>query len=450
MSCGNAVINAKLWLIPFHSNLLLVRMCFASRFLMPVAMGLWLAPHSPAASDWPQWRGPERDGRVPDNEPVPTTLSPDPKVVWRIEIGGGFSSPVVAGGKLVFQDVRNGKETAHLLDARTGKELWNTPYADEYQDEWGPGPRSTPIIDGDRVYVQSCNGEFRCLKMSDGSAVWGTSFGKHFGVTFLGSKANEGTASRRGNNGCGVIDGQRLILPVGSTHGASLVCFDKLSGKVLWKTGDDEAAYSSLMVANLAGQREVVYLNAEALIGVALADGRILWRVPLRTDAKRHAATPVIFGDNIVVNSHTFGMLCFKITKDGDGQKAEQAWANRQAKINLATPVLLDGYLYCQGAGGDYICVDSRDGRQKWRQDKICNQLASTIGIGKNLLMQTDKGELIMAAADPEKYRELGRAQVCGRGWNSPAYSDGKLFIREGLLNGWKLTCFDLLPQPAP
>src|SRR5438270_262006 len=122
-----------------------------------------------------------------------------------------------------------------------------------YSDEWGPGPRSTPILDGRRVYVQSCKGELRCLDLANGKVVWGVSFEKDFGVTFVGSKANEGTASRRGYNGYGVIDGGRIFLPVGSTAGASLVCFSKQTGKILWKSQNDEAAYSSLMIATLAG-----------------------------------------------------------------------------------------------------------------------------------------------------------------------------------------------------
>ena len=110
---------------------------------------------------------------------------------------------------------------------------------------WGAGPRSTPLIYGDRVYVQSCKGEFRCLDLATGNIISGTSFEKDFQVKFLGSKANEGTAARRGNNGSAVVDGDAIIVPVGSTNGATLVCFDKYTGAILWKVGDDEAAYSS-------------------------------------------------------------------------------------------------------------------------------------------------------------------------------------------------------------
>ncbi|HEX3798750.1 MAG TPA: PQQ-binding-like beta-propeller repeat protein [Verrucomicrobiae bacterium] len=405
-----------------------------------LAMGI-----SARASDWPQWRGLERDGHVPADAQVPVSVSTEPKVDWKLQIGGGFSSPVVAGGKLVYLDAQDGKEIAHMLDAKTGKEIWRATLTDSFEDEWGPGPRSTPIMDGDRVYTQSCNGEFRCLNAADGKVIWGTSFAKDFGVTFLGGKANEGTASRRGNNGCGVIDGEHIILPVGSKAGASAVCFDKRNGKVLWKTGNDEAAYSSLLVENFAGTKQIIYFTSEALMGMGADDGRILWRVPLRTDAKRHAMTPVIFGDTISVNSQTIGLVCFKITKEGDAFKAERSWTDKDLKINLATPVLVDHYLYCQGAGKNYVCVDALNGKKMWDQEGFGDKVSVSIVMGKNILVTTDKGDLFFIAANPEKYTELAHTQVCGKSWSSPAYADGKLFVREGLDRGWKITCFDLM-----
>ncbi|HZV36371.1 MAG TPA: PQQ-binding-like beta-propeller repeat protein [Verrucomicrobiae bacterium] len=399
-----------------------------------------------SASDWPQWRGPNRDGCVPSDAPVPTSIPAELKRVWQLQIGGGFSSPVVQGERLAYLDAQEDQEVAHLIDAKTGKEIWRAPFAASYEDEWGPGPRSTPIMDGDRIYVQSCNGEFRCLNLADGKVIWGVSFDKDFGVKFLGSKANEGTASRRGNNGCGVIDGDNIILPVGSTDGATLVCFNKHDGKVIWKTGNDEAAYSSLMVATLAGTKEIVAFTADALMGVNAVDGKILWRVPLRTDAKRHAMTPVIFGDHIVVNSHTFGMICFEIVKDGDGQAAKTAWANRELKVNLATPVFFKDHLYCQGAAKNYVCVDAADGKVCWNQPGFGDKLVVTILMGKNLVVTTDLGDLFFIEATPTKYTELAHTQICGKTWNHPAYANGKLYVREGLTRGWKLSCFDLLP----
>ena len=397
------------------------------------------------AGDWPQWRGPERTGHPAQDAPALTSLPQNPKVLWRLEIGGGFSSPVIAASKLAYLDAQDGKEVAHLVDAKNGKEIWRIPFSDLYEDEWGPGPRSTPIIDGDRVYAQSCKGEFRCLNLTDGKVVWGTSFEKDFGVTFLGSKANEGTASRRGNDGSGLIDGDRIFLPVGNTAGASLVCFDKRTGKIIWKSQSDEAAYSSLMVATLAGVKQVIYFSAEALMGLEIDSGKLLWRVPLKTDAKRHAATPIIFGDSVMVNSHTLGIVCVKVAVEGDGLKATLAWVNKDMKINISTPVLVDHYLYSQGPGRNFVCVDASNGKLSWSQEGYGEKNSSAIAAGKNLLVLTDRGELVMVAAASSKCAELGRVQICGKTWNYPAYAEGKLYVREGLTSGWKLICFDLL-----
>ena len=382
------------------------------------------------AGDWAQWRGPNRDGHAGPGEKLPDKLPADFSPTWKIPSGGGFSSPVVAGDKVVYMGGDGMQEVAHCVDAKTGKELWNQPIADQYVDEWGTGTRATPIIDGSRAYVTACNGEFRCLDLNSGKVIWQTSFDKDWGVKFLGSKAREGTASRRGNNGSPVIDGKVLYLPVGA-KGASIVAFDKESGKVIWKSGDDEAAYSSLMVEDLAGVRQVIALNADALVGVRQTDGKQLWRIPLVTNAKRHACTPVIFGDNIVVASHTFGMISYVVSKNAEEVSAKEAWRNKDMKVNLATPVLVGGFLYSHGPSKNFVCVDASNGQTKWTQAGFGEQVSHTVAFGDKLAVVTDAGELIVIKANPEKYQELSRAQVCGKSWVYPAAANGKLYVRD-------------------
>ena len=392
------------------------------------------------AADWPQWRGPARDGHAAGQL---TALPKELKPVWKISAGPGHSSPVLAGGKLIYLDEQDKKETVHLLDAATGTEIWRTPFADAAGDEWGSGPRSTPFVDGDRLYAQSCKGEFRCLNLADGKIIWETSFAKNYGVKFVGNKALEGTAARRGNNGSGLVDGARVYLPVGSVVGAGIVCFDKLTGKEIWKSLNDEAAYSSFMVGTLAGTRQLVALTAEALVGLELGDGKMLWRVPFKTGAKRHAASPVIIGDVVTANSQTIGLVGTRISRDGAGFKAVEAWANQSLKINLATPVLVGRHLYSQGVNKDYVCVDATTGALQWSQPGLGRgnkDYASTIALGKNLLVLFESGELVLLAADPSKYTELGRLQVCGSTWSHPAFADGKLYGRDGR----ELLCLDL------
>jgi len=413
-----------------------------------VSAALMIAATATTASDWPQWRGPSRDGHPAAGSAPVASLPKEMKPVWKLPIGPGFSAPVVAGGKLIYLDELDGKEVVHCLTALSGKEIWRTPFADSAGDEWGSGPRSTPFIDGDRVYAQSMNGEFECLNLADGKPLWSTAF-QSYGISFS-TKTAEGTASRRGNNGSGIVEGDFVYVPVGA-KGASIVCFDKLTGKEIWKTGSDEAAYSSFVVATFSGTKQLVAFTADALTGLDLKTGRQLWRVPFKTGAKRHAATPVINGDTVTVNSQTIGLVCTRISKSGDSWTTTPVWTNKPLTINLATPVLVDGHFYCYGAirTKDYVCVNATTGQLKWTQGgfgigKDQTDYASTIAVGKNLLVLTYDGQLVLIAADPEKYTELARVQVCGKTWSHPALADGRLYVRDGK----DLQCFVLDAKP--
>jgi outer membrane protein assembly factor BamB len=384
-----------------------------------------------AAADWPQWLGPTHDGHAGAGEKLKEKIPSDLTPLFRLPIGTGFSSPVIVGDRMVFVDGVDENEIAHCVDLKTVKELWKEPFAAKYIDEWGSGTRATPIIDGNRVYAQSCNGEFRCFNLADGKTIWAVSFEKDFGVKFLGSKANEGTAARRGNDGSPVVDGDLIFVPVGQTEGASVVAFNKENGKVIWKSGNDEAAYSSLVVADIAGLRQVIHFNAEGLAGYNRDNGKLLWRVPIVTNAKRHAMTPVVIGDNIVINTHTVGMISYLISKDGDKFSAKESWRNKNLKINLCTPVLVGGFLYCHGPNRNYVCVDASNGETKWTQGGFGEQVSSTISIGDKLVVVTDTGELLILKANPDRYEELARMQVCGKTWNFPAFADGKIYVRD-------------------
>ena len=190
---------------------------FGVRFVPLAAL---LTALSLAAADWPQWLGPTHDGHAGAGEKLKDKISPDLTPVFKLPIGTGFSGPVVAGNRLVFVDGVGDNEVAHCVDLKTQKEIWKQAFAPKYIDEWGSGTRATPIIDGNRVYAQACNGEFRCFNLADGKIIWATSFEKDFGVKFLGSKAKEGTAARRGNDGSPIVDGELIFVPVGQTEAA--------------------------------------------------------------------------------------------------------------------------------------------------------------------------------------------------------------------------------------
>ena len=389
------------------------------------------------AADWAQWRGPNRDGHTSYSLAV---LPKEPKTLWSIPIGNGQASPLVVGDKVIYLDEQGNQEVAHAVDIKTGKELWHTAVGESeaFENAYGTGPRCTPLVDGDRVYTQTCRGEFRCLALADGKVIWKTSFATDWYAPFFGNKSNapeaKETASRRhGNNGSPVIEGNRVFVAVGSPTKGTLVAFDKLTGKVLWTAGKENTAYSSLMVGTLAGVRQVVHLTGDSLMGVDVANGKILWQTPVKTGAKRHVLTPLLADNSVTISSSTVGLTKFSVIKDSGGLKVEPAWKNDKIKITLATPVLVNGHLYGLGTGGnktEFICVDFKTGEVKWSQPGF-SDYAAVIATGDKLLVQDMAGTLMLLKASPEKFEELGRMQVCGNTWSHPAIADGKIYQRD-------------------
>ena len=390
-----------------------------------------------SAADWAQWRGPNRDGHL---AATLAALPKEPKQLWAIPVGNGQASPIVAGGKLIYLDEQDGQEVAHCVDLKTGKPLWQTPCGESeaFENTYGTGPRCTPLVDGDRVYVQTCRGAFRCLALADGKTLWQTDFGKDWDAPFLGNKnrtpeANQTAARRHGNNGSPVVDGDRIFVPVGSPTKGTLVAFDKKSGKVLWTAGNENTAYASLMVGTLAGTRQVVHLTGDSLMGVDVASGKILWQTPVKTGAKRHVLTPILADNSVTISSSSVGMTKFSVIKDSGGFKVEPAWKNDQVKVTLATPVLVGGHLYGLGTGGsktEFICMDFKTGELKWKQSGF-GDYAAVIAAKDKLLVQDMTGTMLLLKANPEKYEELGRAQVCGNTWSHPAIADGVIYQRD-------------------
>lgn len=404
------------------------------------------------ADDWPQWRGPEHNGHVAPGTPVPVQMPAEPKVVWRLKVGEGLASPVVAQGKVIYFDAVEGKETLHVIDATTTNELWRATVDDTFKDGQGPaGPRCTPMVDGSRVYAQSCKGELQCRQLADGKLLWRVNYTNDLGAIFIGEKQNTPGAARHGNNGMAVVEGRHLITCPGGTNGAGVACFDKETGKLVWKSQNDQAAYAPPVIATLAGVRQVICFAVDGVLSVAVDDGRLLWRVPIKTAYARHVTTPVIFEDYVVVSSHQAGMFGIKVIPDGHGLKAETAWTSKEAAMNFASPVAIGRHLYGLGPAKNVICVDIPSGKVRWSKDGYFTTSADKAHAGfivmrQNILMLTDGGQVVLFAGKAEEFQELGRTQVCGMNWCNPAYAEGKLYVRDGIKTTGELACVQLLP----
>jgi outer membrane protein assembly factor BamB len=400
------------------------------------------------AGDWPQWRGPERDGHIPANVPMPSSLPASPEVLWHVPLGEGVSSPIVTGDKVIYEDAVDGKEMLHVSEAATGKELWHAEVDDLHKDsQTKPGPRSTPVSDGQRVYAQSARSQLRCFNLADGKEVWATNYVKDLGATYIGEKGKAMGSSRHGYDGPPILDGEHLIALAGGKD-AAVVCFNKKTGEILWKSQDEMPAYSAPMIATVAGTRQLICFMAKDVMALDPKDGKFLWRVDVKTDFGRHAMTPVAAGDMVVVSSFQAGLIGIKVSHEGEGFKAERAWAQKDSATNFSCPVAVGQSLYVLGPAKNLVCVDIPTGKQLWSQEgffatgSALTSHAGMLVMNNNILALIDSGELILFPANPTGFKQISRTPVCAKNWCNPAYSNGNLYLRDE----HELKCVKLMP----
>ena len=413
--------------------------------------------HAGVAGDWPQWRGINRDGLVQSEKPL-SQLPEKPKKIWQVSVGKGQGGLVIAGGKLVMchEKIIKGKpmETVALIDSATGKIIQETPYSNswQYTNVYGPGPRTAPMIDGDLIFCQSATGVLACISLQNGKLLWSKEYSRDFGAKWFGGNApgSSGTAaSRHGNNGAPVVDTKHIYAAAGGHEGASLVCLSKATGKLVWKAGSDYAAYSGLMLGELAGVQQVVMVTASNMKGYRLKDGKELWSVPVKTGAARNIVTPILHGDTVTVASHTVGTFQVRISNSGNGQTANEVWRNQDVRTNITTPVLWGGHIYglgtSRGKNSEFVCLNHKTGKTMWSQ-RGYDDYASVIGMGDTLLIHGSRGALTLLKATPEAYTQIGRLDNASQlSWNFPVYSAGVLYLKDGMKDGGnRLTALQL------
>lgn len=411
-----------------------------------------LHPPSALAADWPGWRGPLRTGHAaPDTKPL-SSLPTEPRRIWHLKIGDGLAAPVVAGDRVYYLDAQEGKEVVHAIHRDTATELWHIILDDGFHNaQTAPGPRCTPLVDGDRLYVQSCLGELQCLSTSDGKVQWHVNFTHDYQA---GKPAEGGLAKgaqRHGFTAPPWIEDDKLIALVGDTNGAGVVCFNKRSGNVLWKSQNEQAANAAPIVTRFTGNqpRQIVAFMADALISVRLDNGKSLWRIPMTTTYGRHVMTPVIVDNLVMVSSKENALIGISPTLDPITQEWTPAvqWRCSDIQVNFSSPTAVAGHLYGLGPDRNLFCVEAKSGTLKWSKDRFALQPAekshlALVAVGEHLLALTETGELVLVAADPSHYRELGRTQACGANWCNPAYADGRLYLRDQK----ELLCLQLRP----
>ncbi len=420
------------------------------RFRILLLLAAALGQAAPArAVDWPQWRGPTRDGILPANGLALSQLPDQPKVVWKIQSGEGLASPVVANGTVFHFENRGGRETVVALSAADGSEKWAQGLAPVFVDGQGPrGPRCTPVVDGGQVFPQCSRGTLHCLDAKSGKVQWEIDYAK-LDMKFVGEKGRVPGARRHGFTGSPLVIGQMVYVLVGG-KGTGVVCLDRTNGKTVWGALDYEPGYAPPIPAILTGRQQFVCFFVEGVAGVDVRNGAELWKVPMKTDYGRHVAAPMVYGNTVVAGSHQTGLQGISITAPGGKIEAKVAWKNIEAQPNISHGVRVGGHYYGIGDPAKLVCVDIATGKTAWSDESLFfpdakRVMAAFIVMGRNILSLSSGGELCLFAASPRGFNELGRIQACGINWCMPAYVDGRLFVRDGIKKkGGNLICLDL------
>lgn len=404
----------------------------AQRLRIPLTLGLCLLAGAALAADWPQFRGPNRDGVSRETGLLKSWPAGGPKVLWKAPVGEGFSHVVVAGGRLFTLYGQGGSEHAVAMDAASGKQIWKTAIDSKYKSDMGNGPRSTPTVDAGMVYALSANGKLVALNAANGRKVWEKDLEDEFDARLPGWGASTSP----------LVEGNLLLVDVGGSGGKSLMAFDKKTGKTVWSSQNDKAGYSAPIAVTVGGVRQVVFFTATSVVSVAPATGKLFWRIPWRTDWDVNAAAPIFVApDKLFISSgYGVGAALYKLK---GGSPPEEIWKSRGMKNQFSSSVLWKGTIY----GFDdatFKAIDAATGKDLWRQRGLGH--GSLILADGHLVVLSERGKLVLVEANPAAYKEKGSVEILsGKCWTAPTLANGKLYVR----NEEQLVSLDWTGKPS-
>jgi outer membrane protein assembly factor BamB len=397
-----------------------------------------IAVRALAADDWPQWRGIHRDGHSADTGLLKEWPAGGPKLIWKATgAGGGYTGVSIVGDRIYLMGDLDDSSCLIALNRTDGSKLWSTKVGQGGAPGWGgfSGPRCTPTVDGNLVFAVGQFGQVLCADATTGAEIWRKDYAKDFGAE----------RPEWGFTGMPVVDGENVIFPPGGKEG-DLVALDKKTGNVVWRSKElsDSIHYSSPLLVEIGGVRQVVQLTGESVAGVRASDGKLLWRAD-RQGRTAMIPTPIYRdGEIYVATGYGIGCNLFKVAAEGDKFSVEQVYANKDMVNHHGGVVLVDKHLYgfCDGKG--WTCQDFETGKVAWRNK----------GVGKGSIVYADgllylrsengKGTIAIIEASPDGYKELSRFDPPDRSdknsWPHPVVTGGRLYVRDQDV----LQCYDV------
>ena len=405
------------------------------RTVLPVLAVCIVLPLCPA-QDWPQWRGPNRDGFVPslDRGSWPEKLVKK----WQVTVGSGHSSPVVAAGRVYLHTRMAEDEVVSAIDLGSGKALWQDRYAVPYTMNraatgHGKGPKSTPVFSGGRLYTFGITGIASCYDVASGKRIWQKGFESRFRTT----SPLYGTAMSP------LVDRGLVIYHVGGQDGGALVALDSVTGGQRWSWDLDGPGYASPVIAEWSGVRQVVTQSQSNIIGIGASDGRLLWKIPFTTPYVQNIVTPVLHNDMLVVSGLEQPTRAYRLRLAGGEWTPERVWENTDVSFYMSSPVVAAGRLFglSNRKRGELVCLDAATGALLWTGGPRTADNAAVLASSRTLLFLTTNSELVVAENGGGRYREIRRYTVADSPvWAHPAPVGDSFLVKDAeTLTRWSL-----------
>jgi outer membrane protein assembly factor BamB len=377
-----------------------------------------------AGQDWPQWRGPNRDGAVTSFRP-PASWPEKLVERWKADVGTGYATPLVVAGRVYMFTRQGEEEVMTALDATTAKVVWRTGYPAVFTmnpatARHGPGPKSTPAFARNRLFTLGMSGVVTAFDAQTGRQVW--------------QKPAPPVQPMYHTAMSPVVDGDLVIVHVGGHNEGALTAFDAATGDVRWRWTGDGPAYGSPLVVDVAGTRQVVTFTQTNHVGVSVADGQLLWRRPYTTGATTTSQTPIVFEDTIIESGRGNGITAFRAARRANEWATDNVWHTDEVSVHMSDAVAIDGVLFGLSHlnSGQYFALDLRTGKILWKSDPRQAEHAAIVRAGNTILSLEDDGELVVIRHSRTAFEPITRYQVATSAtWAQPALSGNRIFVKD-------------------
>jgi len=378
------------------------------------------------AADWPNWRGPNHDGISAETGWLTTWPQAGPKILWEKTLGPGFCSITISKGRVYTMGNIKNNDILYCFEADTGKQIWKKSYpCPLFNKNHEGGPAATPAVHGDSVYTFSKNGDAVRFKADTGQIVWHRNLPGELGI----KHPNWYFASSPF-----IIDNMVIL-----NAGTAGIALNKADGTVIWQNGKEPAGYSTAVPFTADGKKCVVLFTAKEIVALIAETGKILWKIPWKTNYDVNAANPIISGDKMFISSgYNKGCALFKISSSD----FTELWRNKNMRNHFNSCVLWKGYIYGVDDGVSISCLDFKTGEVRWKQRGF-GKGSLMLADGK-LIILSDRGKLAIAEASPTGYKELASAQILPekKCWTVPVLANGRIYARNN--PDGRLVCLDV------